>query len=197
MPAPADAPPLIWRVVARGLLAGIGRLALRPRVSGAQRVPRGGAVLAFNHDSYLDVLLVAQLARRQVHFMVKDELLRVPLVGRLLRAGGVFPVRRGAADADALRRAVEICAGGGLVGMFPEGTLYRGPALGPLKSGAARVALRAGVPVVPVGIGGHDPPWRGRAFVRVGEPLAPEGDADALTERLALALRDLVAGAAG
>ena len=93
-------------------------------------------------------------------------------------------MRRGASDRDAVRLAIEIATAGGLVGIFPEGRLRRGAVLGELHRGAALIALRAGVPLVPVAI--HRRP----AFVRVGEPLAPEGDARTLTRRLGEALSD-------
>jgi 1-acyl-sn-glycerol-3-phosphate acyltransferase len=194
MPATEDSP-LVWRLFARGLIRHVGRLALRPVVDGASRIPaRGGAVVAFNHVSYLDALLVAQVSQRPLRFMVMAEVMRVPLLGPLMRSAGVFPVERDAGDVRAVRTAVEICANGGLVGIFPEGRLFRGAALGPIRRGAARIALEAGVPLVPVAIGGHDPPWRERAFVRVGEPLEPAGDADALSSRLESELRALLAG---
>jgi 1-acyl-sn-glycerol-3-phosphate acyltransferase len=195
MPATGEASPLVWRLFARGLIRHVGRVALRPDVGGASRIPaRGGAVVAFNHDSYLDALLVAQLTQRPLRFMVMAEVLRVPVLGQLMRSAGMFSVERNAGDVAAVRTAVEICSGGGLVGIFPEGRLFRGASLGPIRRGAARIALEAGVPIVPVAIGGHDPPWRERAFVRVGEPLLPEGDAESLTSRLEDALRALLAG---
>src|SRR5947209_16420757 len=110
MPVPDAPPPLAWRLGARGVIGGLGRLLLRPRVTGRERLPAsGGAVVAFNHDSYLDVLLAVQPSVRQLRFLGKAELFRVPLLGRALLAGGVVPVRRGAGDTDAFRAAVEIC----------------------------------------------------------------------------------------
>ena len=111
--------------------------------------------------------------------MVAAGVLRVPLIGAILRSSGAFGVRRGESDREAVRVAIASAAAGSLIGIFPEGGLRHGGPLGELHRGAALIALRAGVPLIPVAIG------RGPAFVRVGEPLAPEGDARSLTERLA------------
>jgi 1-acyl-sn-glycerol-3-phosphate acyltransferase len=187
VPNDADAPyARVW-LGARYVLRPLGALALRPEVSGRSRLPgSGGAVLAFNHVGFLDALLVTQVLRRPTRFMAAAGVLRIPLVGQVLRASGAFGVRRGEGDRESVRSAISIAERGGLVGIFPEGGLRRGGAIGELHRGAALIALRAGVPLVPVGIG------RRPAFVRVGEPIAPEGDARTLTVALADALGALV-----
>jgi 1-acyl-sn-glycerol-3-phosphate acyltransferase len=183
----ADAPfARVW-LAARYGLRPLGRLALRPAVTGPCAIPaRGGAVIACTHVGLLDALLVTQVLRRPTRFMAAAGVFRVPLVGMVMRAAGCFPVRRGERDTAAVRQAIEIARAGGLVGIFPQGGLRRGTGLDELHRGAAMIALRAGVPLVPVGLG------RRPAFVRVGEPLAPEGDARALTARLGAALAELV-----
>jgi 1-acyl-sn-glycerol-3-phosphate acyltransferase len=187
VPNDADAPYVRVWFAARYGLRPLGRLVLRPQVSGGSNIPAtGGAVLAFTHVGFLDALLVTQVLRRPVRFMAAAGVLRVPLVGGVLRGAGAFGVRRGARDRDAVRTAIEIAAAGGLVGIFPQGGLRRGGAIGELHRGAALIALRAGVPLVPVALG------RAPSFVRVGEPLAPEGDPRALTALLADALAVLV-----
>jgi 1-acyl-sn-glycerol-3-phosphate acyltransferase len=181
----ADAPYERAWLGARFLVRPLGRALLRPEVVGRAHVPRtGGAVIAFNHVGYLDVLLVTQVLERPTRFMVAEGVLRVPGIALLLRTAGAFGVRRGASDRDAVRLAIEIATAGGLVGIFPEGGLRRGAVLGELHRGAALIALRARVPLVPVAI--HRRP----AFVRVGEPLAPEGDVRSLTDRLGQALSE-------
>ena len=188
MPPNADAPYARAWLGARFVLRPLGRVLLRPEVSGRSHVPpTTGAVLAFNHVGYSDALLVTQVLARPTRFMVAAGVLRVPLVGLLLRASGAFAVRRGESDRESVRIAIEAAAAGSLVGIFPEGGLRHGGPLGELHRGAALIALRAGVPLVPVAIG------RRPAFVRVGEPLAPEGDARSLTARLAESLTALLA----
>jgi 1-acyl-sn-glycerol-3-phosphate acyltransferase len=172
---------------ARFVLRPLGRVLLRPDVAGRARIPReGGAVIAFNHVGFLDALLVTQVLARPTRFMVAAGVLRLPLVGMILRAAGAFGVRRGQSDRDAVRTAIESAAAGSLVGIFPEGGLRRRGPLGELHRGAALIALRAGVPLIPVAIG------RGPAFVRVGEPIAPAADARTGTERLRESLESLL-----
>ncbi len=187
MPNDADAPYVRVWLAARYGLRPLGHLVLRPEVAGASHIPAtGGAVLACTHVGFLDALLLTQVLRRPVRFMAAAGVLRVPLVGRILRTSGAFGVRRGESDREAVRTAIAIAGAGALVGIFPQGGLRRDGTIGDLQRGAALIALRAGVPLVPVALG------RAPSFVRVGEPLAPEGDPRTLTARLAGALGALV-----
>ena len=187
-------PPPLWQPVVRGVVAPLGRLALGPRIVGRHNVPRsGGAGIACTHISYFDALLVTQVSTRPIRFVAERKYLELPVVGPLLRGAGVFGVERGSGGRDALALVDELLRAGELVGIFPEGGLRRGVPIGALKRGAAFSALRARVPIVPVAIGGHQPLWpRRRAFVRIGEPLAPVGSTRELTARLDVALRELV-----
>lgn len=101
--------------------------------------------------------------------MAKEELFHVPLLGVLIRALGAFPVRRGAPDRAAIKRALQLLESGNVVGMFPEGT--RGRNIESVEAGAAFLALRAGCPVVPVAIGKGYKPFRS-VEVRFGKPLS-------------------------
>jgi 1-acyl-sn-glycerol-3-phosphate acyltransferase len=189
VPPTADAPYARTWLGARFLLRPVGRLLLRPEVSGRAWVPHeGGAVIAFNHVGFLDALLVTQVLARPTRFMVAAGVLRVPVIAQILCASGAFAVRRGERDRESLRVAIAAAAAGGLVGIFPEGGLRHGGALGRLHRGAALIALRAQVPLVPVAIGARP------SFVRVGKPLAPEGDSRSLTGQLSSSLDALLAG---
>src|SRR5690242_15521402 len=137
-------------------------LLYRMRVDGLEHIPRdGGFVLAANHVSNFDPwpLGVPLLPRRFLRFMAKSELFWWPL-GPLLKAGGAFKVRRGEADVDAMNTAVQLVRDGEIVVMFPHGTRQR---KGLVKrhrprahSGAARIALEAGAPLVPAAVAGTD-----------------------------------------
>ena len=123
--------------------------------------PEGGFVLAANHNSNFDPwpLGVPLYPRRYLRFMAKSELYWVPLK-YVLAAGGAFPVRRGEKDEQAIQTAVELCRAGHCVVMFPEGTRrqkgLRKKWEARAHSGAARIALLAGVPLVPAAIRGTD-----------------------------------------
>jgi len=137
------------------------RHAFRWRIEGTERIPSAGpALLASNHVSYLDPLLlcyVTDQVGRRVRFLAKAELFRHRLAARALRSMGNIPVERGTADASgALEAASASLTGGELVAVFPEGTISRD--LDPMagKTGSARLARATGVPVIPVGLwGGH------------------------------------------
>jgi 1-acyl-sn-glycerol-3-phosphate acyltransferase len=185
----------VWWRLGVGVLHPLFRLFFRLRVIGAERVPESGpAVVAANHVSILDGLIlgvaVGSRRRRMVRFLAAAEVFRPQAVGWFLRRLGQIPIRRGQGDTGALDEAVATVRSGALVGIFPEGrvnpdeglTLPRG------RSGIARLALGAGVPVVPVAVWGTQVRWprSGIAFRRplrpalvvcFGEPELPSGDA--------------------
>ncbi len=175
------------------------KLVFRFRAVGTENLPReGGYVLAANHYSNLDPwpLGLPLFPQRFLRFMAKAELFWFPL-GAIVSSGGAFPVRRGERDEEAVVTAVGLCREGHVVVMFPEGTRrqkgLRKKHEPRWHNGAARIALEAGVPLVPAGIAGTDRLAR-LAPLRVayGHPIAlddvadsPPGDAAAaVTDRL-------------
>jgi 1-acyl-sn-glycerol-3-phosphate acyltransferase len=169
------------------LFFGLYRLDAR----GRENLPAdGGYVLAANHVSNLDPwpLGLPIWPRRFLRFMAKSELYWWPLT-YVLDGGGAFPVRRGQADLEAIETAVGLARAGHVVAMFPEGTRQRKGLRKKWearpRTGAARIALDAGVPLVPAAIKGTDRLARlGRLRVVYGSPLEPEGTPQELTERL-------------
>lgn len=144
----------------------------RVRAFGWRNVPeKGGAVLASNHQSYLDPALIAVGVRREIHFMARDSLFKIPMFGALIRSLNAFPVKREGIDRTALRKAIQIIAAGGLVVIFPEGTRHDSGALGEMRSGAAFVAKKAACPIVPVGIQGAHRAWPMRYMVSHFAPI--------------------------
>ena len=149
----------------------------RLRARGLEHVPAGGFVLAANHTSNFDPwpLGIPFLPKRQLRFMAKSELFN-PIFAPILRAGGAFKVRRGEGDVEAMHTAAELARAGEIVVMFPEGTrqkkgLRKKREARP-HTGAARIALTAGVPLVPAAIGGTDRLSRlGPLSVAYGEPI--------------------------
>jgi len=149
----------------------------RLRARGQEHLPEGGFVLAANHTSNFDPwpLGVPLLPDRQLRFMAKSELFN-PVFTPILNAGGAFKVHRGQGDVEAMRTAIELVKQGEIVVMFPEGTrqtkgLRKKHAARP-HTGAARIALAAGAPLVPAAIAGTDRLSRlGPLRVAYGEPI--------------------------
>ena len=199
-------PPVIYSLIAvlsAPFLYGLFRL----RVRGREHIPRGGFVLASNHLSNFDPwpLGMPLWPRHHLRFMAKSELYWWPLT-LVLNAAGAFPVRRGQADHEAIETAVRLAREGYPVAMFPEGTRRRKGLRKKWearpRSGAARIALEAGVPLVPVAVRGTDRLSRGGPLrVAYGAPvpvddlheLEPHAAAQAATDRLMDAIGDLEA----
>jgi 1-acyl-sn-glycerol-3-phosphate acyltransferase len=149
------------RALGRGyLIAGVVvkplmRVWFRIRVEGGHNVPEAGPViLASNHRSNMDPVLLASALKRPVAFMAKAELFVWPL-GWILRWIGQFPVRRGGIDREALRRTDALLAGGSMLGLFPEGTRGDGR-FSAVHPGLAYIVVRQRCPVLPVAIFGTE-----------------------------------------
>ena len=178
----------------------------RYQARGLERVPQvGGYVLAANHLSNADPwpLGMALFPRRYLRFMAKSELFWFPLAP-FIAACGAFPVRRGKGDAEAVATAIRLCRQGHIVVMFPEGTRrqkgLRKEHVARWRSGAARIALEAGVPLVPAGISGTDGlSHLAQLRVAYGDPIELadlgsmplEDAAHAATDRLTVAIAEL------
>jgi 1-acyl-sn-glycerol-3-phosphate acyltransferase len=149
----------------------------RARCIDSQHIPADGpAIIAPNHFSFLDHFFVAVYLRRKVNFMAKSQLFKMPLE-LVFNNGGVFPVRRGHHDEEAFKTAHAILARGGIVVMYAEAGRSRSGELGNPRHGLGRLALEAGVPVIPTAIAGTDRVrnWKRLQFPKVtvqfGEPL--------------------------
>lgn len=180
MSAPSASQLALYRVC-RNVLVGFCRLYWRLGVEGREHLPDGAFVLAPVHRSNIDTPLVAAVTTRRLRYMGKDSMWRHRAPGWLFTALGAFPVKRGTADRAALRRCIEVLAQGEPLVIFPEGGRRSGPIVGDISEGAAYLAIRAGVPIVPVGIGGSERAMtKGswalrpvRTAIVVGAPLSP------------------------
>jgi 1-acyl-sn-glycerol-3-phosphate acyltransferase len=133
-------------------------------VEGLELLPdRPGVILASNHLSFADPVLLAMVVHRtfgrRVRHMAKAEAVAIPVFGTLLRDYGGFAVRRGRPDREAYRMANEVLAGGDWLGLAPEGTRSRTGTLGEPKPGVALLAHRSGAEVVPVALWGTEALW--------------------------------------
>ena len=194
MSAPALATPITgegsapWRLahVLRVSLAKLILAAYRTRLLGLANVPAdGGYVIAGNHVSYLDPVLLWCGVPRPTHFIARQDLFDAPGIGWLLPRVWAIPIKRASADREAIGRATSLLKHGEPVGIFPEGTRQAsgaGAELGEAHSGVAFIAGRAGAPVVPVGISGTERalprgawfPRFPRVTISFGEPVYPE-----------------------
>jgi 1-acyl-sn-glycerol-3-phosphate acyltransferase len=177
-------------------------LDMRISIDGAEHIPAtGGAVLASNHVSYLDFIfcgLAAQPAKRLVRFMAKKSVFDHRVSGPLMRGMRHIPVDRDAGTA-AFRDATKALAGGEVVGVFPEATISESFTVKALKSGAARLAQSAGVPLIPMAVWGPHRLWtKGQkkdlrkrhvpVIIKVGEPM--EVPAQTPAEEITKALKE-------
>ena len=160
----------------------IGRL----HVHGLENVPDSGPFLLIaNHQSYLDPVLIQAVVRRPVYSMAKSSEFSSPVTGQLLQRLKSFPVRRFEVDPQAVRIVLRHLEAGRGVGIYIEGERSWDGRLQPARIGTLRVILKAGVPVIPVGISGAYDVWprwgrlrRGDVTIRIGEPIRFPGTHD-------------------
>lgn len=173
---------------------------------GLENIPAtGGAVMAINHTGYIDFLpaaLAAHYRKRRMRFMIKAEMADVKVVNWLIKRTKTIPVDR-RAGAGAFAEAVDELRNGELVGVYPEATISRSFELKEFKTGAARMAIEAQVPIVPVIVWGAHRAWTkdhpralGRRklpmIVSVGAPIAPVGTADELGAKMRASMAELL-----
>ncbi|MFD7630794.1 lysophospholipid acyltransferase family protein [Streptomyces sp. NPDC059851] len=183
-------------------------LDIRIDMKGTENIPtKGGAVLVSNHIGYLDFIfagLTARPQKRLVRFMAKESVFRHKVSGPLMRAMKHIPVDRAQGE-TAYRHALESLRSGEIIGVFPEATISQSFALKSFKSGAARMAQEAGVPLIPVALWGTQRLWtKGKprnlkrshipVTLRVGEPIEAPADqyAGAITRRLRERVQELL-----
>lgn len=144
---------------------------MRFRPQGLDNIPTEGPfVIAANHIHALDPIMVAIIVPQHVSFMAKEEVMHSRLLGWLVRQVGSFPVKRGKADIQAIRQALKVLAQGNVLGIFPEGTRSKTGEVQAAFAGAALLAARADVPIVPMALYGQ---YRLGGIFRanVGEPV--------------------------
>ncbi len=172
--------------IIKAVLTPVLRLLYRVKVEGDDHVPeRGPVILAANHRSFMDSLFLPLVIGRRVTFVAKAEYFDSKKTAWFFRGVGQIPIRRegGSASERALAAATEVLEGGGVFGIYPEGTRTRDGFLHRGHTGVARLALRTGAPIVPVGLIGTDevqptdaklPRVFRRVTIRFGEPIHPD-----------------------
>lgn len=155
-------------------------------VEGRENIPAsGGFVIASNHCSFFDPPILAIASPRPLSYFAKQELFANPYFSAVIQKLGAFPVERGSGDQAALARAIQLLTAGYALVIFPEGTRSRDGRLARAKLGAALMAVKANVPILPVFIDGSFQAWpkggairRAPVRVRIGAPLYPDGVPD-------------------
>ena len=144
------------------------------RVIGKENLPtEGGVLLCTNHIHNFDPIVVGITAPRPIHFMAKEELFTVPILGKIMPLINAFPVKRGLSDRGALRKGLGILKEGNVLGLFPEGTRSKTGELGEGLAGAGFFALRSNAHIVPCAIIGPYKPFK-RLKVVYGKPIDME-----------------------
>ncbi|NRG43806.1 lysophospholipid acyltransferase family protein [Bacillus sp. CRN 9] len=156
---------------AKSLVYGLLKPVYRMEVIGTENFPKdGGVLLCSNHIDNLDPPMVGITAPRTIHFMAKEELFEVPVLGKILPNINAFPVKRGMSDREALRKGLKVLKEGNVLGLFPEGTRSKSGELGKGMAGAGFFALRSDAYVVPCAIIG---PYKAFNKLKVvyGQPI--------------------------
>lgn len=153
----------------------IARLILPCRFFGRENIPEGPLVVCANHSSLMDAVLLAIAfgSRRQMFFMAKSELLKIPVLGRILKSVGVFPVERGEADINSIRTAMKHLKSGHKIMIFPEGTRFSELESVAAKSGAVRIATKMKASILPIYVTPGKKLFRSTKVV-IGEPYLPQ-----------------------
>ncbi len=147
------------------------KLVRRLKIYGDPRLQDGqGFLVASNHISYWDPVVIGCILNRRIHYMAKAELFDIPVLGALITNFGTFPVQRGDITPSSIRRALELFNSGKIVGIFPEGTRSKTNEMLNPHLGAAMLALKGGVPLLPVALSGTKGCW-GQIRVNVGRPM--------------------------
>jgi len=191
---------------------GLAPLLMRPwmgKCTGTENIPVSGAILAANHASYMDHFIIGSVlvkhTKRDIRYLAKKEHFRKGLEGWWHRYLKAIPVDREAGGREGLEKAVECLKKGDLIMIYPEGTRTLTGEMNRAKTGVARLALAAEVPVVPIGITntfnilpkGKKVPKKGKADVRIGKPLyfrqyyGKENDRDTLRKMTTMIMKEI------
>lgn len=183
---------------AKSVVYGVLKPIYRMEVIGKENLPKdGGVLLCINHINNFDPPIVGIVAPRPIHFMAKEELFSVPVLGRLLPHLNAFPVKRGMSDREALRKGLKVLKEGHVLGLFPEGTRSKSGELGKGLAGAGFFALRTDAAVVPCAIIG---PYKAFSKLKIvyGKPIniqeyrENKASAEETTQVIMDAIRELI-----
>ena len=165
---------IIVRKITKGFLRTLYRIAYRMEITGEENKTKagqnGGFIICANHVNFLDAVAVVVFSKEKIRFIGKYDLARIGIIRWLEHLFDVIPIKRNTQDIEAMKRSLKALKNGEILGIFPEGTRKGMEKNKKIKNGAAFMAIRAGVPVVPVGISGSFKPFS-KVKITYGEPL--------------------------
>ncbi|QGQ96904.1 1-acyl-sn-glycerol-3-phosphate acyltransferase [Paenibacillus psychroresistens] len=182
----------------RGLFRIMFLVLFRLKAYGKENIPdEGPLIFCGNHRSTFDPPMLGSPIRRELYFMAKEELFRIPIFGGLIRRVHAFPVKRGGVSKDSIRLSIQLLKDGKAMCIFPEGSRNNAGGVG--KKGAAMLALRSNAIVIPVAIIGDYKPFR-RMAVYYGKPVdlseyaqSTSDNLEAATDKIMSEIRAMVA----
>lgn len=154
------------------------RLRFRVKVVGSHNIPHEGCILAMNHTSNYDSLLVGTNTPRKMYIMAKEELFSKPFFAWLIGEMGAFPIKRGQADLKSLKRSLKLIEDGNIFSIFIEGSRSKSEEMQEPKKGIGFLVKRSNAPVIPTYIYGAKQGWFKRAGVVFGQPITFEEELD-------------------
>lgn len=150
----------------------------RIKVEGIENIPEGACILAMNHSSNYDPVLVGTHTPRKMFIMAKEELFKVGFFGWVITEMGAFPIKRGQADLKSLKHSLNLLKEGSIFSIFIEGTRSKTGEIQEAKKGIGFIAARSKAPVVPTYIYGVKNGWFGKAGIVYGKPIEFPQDLD-------------------
>ena len=166
------------RAIIKAIVHFLVIIVYRPKVIGKENIPEEGAcIICPNHVHALDSAVILTTLKRHINFMAKEELFKNGVIRYLAKVFGIFPVKRGGKDMEAIKNSLKILKRGEILAMFPEGTrngLEKG--VKP-KNGAVLIAIKAGAPIIPCGVNGSFKPFT-KVTLKYGKPIYFDKDID-------------------
>lgn len=187
---------MLYNIV-RGILTVFIKICFRVEYVGRENIPENsGYIFCANHITMLDPLLIACTGKTKFHFIAKEELCKIPVLGAILKRVNVIPVKRGSGDIGAMKKGIEVLKAGKNLIIFPEGTRSKTGEMGEAKNGMALLIKKTGCGVVPCAVVGK-PHFFKKTKLVYGKPVPAgyfegEKELDIITDNIVFRIKDLL-----